>query len=374
MVHTNAQNVIETKAEGLTVKTVAKKKTQDGTSEFVQVFFNYDHPREGGKIRGAANFKIHNVAHNRGMNRTERGKITAPTIFNDESIIAEKKRTQKTGYVRKENVKDPRVGQSEARVLRSLELKTKPKDDDVTIQTLEKGDFVTVLDVSDDEEWYYVAAGGSSGFFETIYMRLAELLAEKETRKAAGLGNLSRDEIFDRMMANNVIKWPEDDSKGYKPTCYYKVQYFPPRNPGDEVRHAKYSVVGLDECLSLETMEASSLGIESMIINLYNVYIGGGKIIPQYYISSAVVNDIKKIERPNELQEDLDRLGQNKELVEKLRRQLEESKSFTPAEAPADPSAGGVEKESDTNQPSLQDMLDGGPVMDNDGIPGLPEL
>ena len=348
MTKTNFKKVIETNAEGLKISQVDSKETEqkkdDGTIEkikYKKVKFTYEHPNEGGgKTRARPMFGTPALDQSRGI-KLDNFKLSAFTQFDTENedvnlFISDKSRTQIRGWVPQENVKIvTKSGKTFAKASRGGDLYAGAAEEDEVVASFEKGDVMNVEDQNDDDTWYLVAAGGQEGFFSTMRNKIAELLVGD---KRTGLSNESVDDI--RRKVKDPIYWPIDTEtgkmiEGKSPSAFFKCSYFQARpQEGKKESHARYYVPGLGN-LDMETMKKSALKLNSAVLLLVDVYIGAGKIIPQYYITDAVVVDISEIKMPNALEQELAEQSQDEALVAKLKKQLAESKKFeTPVNKP----------------------------------------
>jgi hypothetical protein len=215
-----------------------------------------------------------------------------------------------------------------------------------------------------------VAAGGQEGFFSTMRNKIAELL---HGDKRTGLSNEPLDDI--RRKVKDPVYWPIDTEtgkmiEGKSPSAFFKCSYFEARpKEGKKESHARYYVPGLGN-LDLDTMKKSALKLNSAVLLLVDVYIGAGKIIPQYYITDAVVVDISEIKMPNELEQELATQSQDEALVAKLKKQLADSKKFeTPVGKPVQTDDGGE----DLSKKEAADSMKGGDD-DDSGEPDFNDL
>ena len=103
-------------------------------------------------------------------------------------------------------------------------------------------------------------------------------------------------------------------------------------------------------------MKKSALKLNSAVLLLVDVYIGAGKIIPQYYITDAVVVDISEIKMPNELEHELAAQSQDEALVAKLKKQLADSKKF---EAPVSKAPTSDDNEDSSKKEAADSMNEG---------------
>lgn len=397
----NYQKVIDTNASGLKINAVNKKSTKDHNGnaiDYQQVTFTQEH--DG--FRGKPMYLGPPTKQPRGI-KVENNKGVGFTIFDHTdpavaSFISEKSRTQTKGWVSESDVKiTTKTGKTFAKAAADGNLKEAPDSDSEDTKEYSKGDLMEVEDekeTDDGETWYLVACGGQSGFFETMNIKIAELLASD---KRAGFSNEKPADILRKI--KNPVYWPIDPEtgnivQGKNPSAYLKISYFAP-NPkeGKKERYARYQVPGLDTNLDLETMKKSALTLQSSVLLLVNVYLGAGKIIPQYYITDAVVVDISEIKMPNVLQQEMDAISADEALVAKLKKQLAESKKFEApaprneeaAAAPA-PDSNAAEVEEDGDETTFDDLISNEPrkskaveniepTMEEDiEIPGLPDV
>lgn len=346
---TDFKKVIETQADGLKISQVDNKEIEqvndDGSTEkikYKKVKFTYEHAQGGSKIRARPMFTTPALEQPRGI-KLDKGKITAFTIYDesDENVncfISDKESTQTRGWVPQENIKIvTKGGKTFAKAARGGDLYESPDESSDVKASFDKNDMMNVEDQNEDDTWYLVAAGGQDGFFSTMKNKIANLLFED---KRCGFSNSSVNQI--KMKIRNPVYRPIDPEtgnpvEGKSPSTFFKCSYFAAR-PKEKKKesYARYQVptgAGNDPIyLDLETMKKSALKLSSAVVLLVDVYIGGGKIIPQYYITDAVVVDISEIKMPNEMEEELKRQAEDDSLVAKLRKQLAEAKKF---EAPS---------------------------------------
>ena len=382
MTKTNFKKVIETNADGLKISQVdskeADQKKDDGTIEkikYKKVKFTYEHPNEsGGKTRARPMFGTPALEQPRGV-KLDNGKVSSFTLFDTENedvnlFISDKARTQTRGWVTQEDVKIvTRAGKTFAKASRSGDLYSGPTEEDEVVAAFEKGDVMNVEDQNDDDTWYLVAAGGQEGFFSTMRNKIAELL---HGDKRTGLSNEPLDDI--RRKVKDPVYWPIDTEtgkmiEGKSPSSFFKCSYFSARpKEGKKESFARYYVPGLGN-LDLDTMKKSALKLNSAVLLLVDVYIGAGKIIPQYYITDAVVVDISEIKMPNELEKELAAQSQDEALVAKLKKQLADSKKFeTPVSKPVQSDGG----EDDSKREAADSMNDRGE--DDSSVPDFNDL
>lgn len=350
MTKTHFKTVIETNADGLKIAQVDNKeveqKNEDGTTQkisYKKVKCSYEHPQPGGgKVRGRPIFSTPSLEQPRGV-KYEKGKLSTFTTFDTTNpdvneFISSKERTQTRGWVPQENIKIiTKSGKTFAKASRGGDLYSGPNEDDEVVASYEKNDLMNVEDQNEDDTWYLVAAGGQDGFFATMRNKIAELL---HNDKRCGYSNKSVDDI--KRLIKDPVYYPIDPEsgkpiEGKSPSMYFKCSYFAPR-PKEKKKesYARYQVPGFSQCLDLETMGKSSLKLNSAVILLVDIYIGAGKIIPQYYITDAVVVDISEIKMPNELENELAQQALDEALVAKLAKQLAASKKFEAPKAKED--------------------------------------
>lgn len=405
---TNHRNYSQGK---ITLREIRKKETKDKITgndiKYLQVVFNYDHPVRGSHIRGNPYFEICPCTTPAGFIK-EGIKLSSFTTFdiNDPEVqdcIDIKERTEINGWVKVDKKVEVDMGIKSCTATALDEVTIYDScEDGKEISRVDVDTVMTVADQSDDGKWLLVKTGGKDGFFITLYHDIAQIIYDN--RAACGLASLSKlEDVKARMKA--PIYWHRDKDtgafiEGKNPSTYLKHTYFgaqPARGdkPAMSERYTDFRVPGSDESLGLDVLINSALTFRP-VVTLTNVYIGAGKITPQFYVTNAVVTDIKKIERQNMQQDTLDNYGQDKELVEKLRQQLEASKGFAEERRQesenSPPQHSTPVKESteappeEMNQtPNLEDMLSGGPKLEKvnleteDGgedidIPGLPNL
>ena len=406
MTKTNFKQVIETNAEGLKISQIESKdvdvKKPDGTVEKVKykkVKFTFEHPNDdGSSTRGKADFSLPQMDHPRGI-KMDNGKLSAFTVFDTSNedvnlLVTDKTLTQSRGWVPSENIKIiTKGGKTFAKASRNIELYSGPNEKDEVVASFDKGELMNVEDQNEEDTWYLVAAGGKDGFFSVMRNKIADLIIEDKVR--AGLGAVSDEDI--RRTVKQAIYWPLDKEgklvQGKSPSSYLKVSYFQARpKEGKKEGYAKYYVPGMGD-LDLETMTKSALKLNSVVVKLIDVYVGAGKIVPSYYISSAVVVDISEIKMYNELEDELAEQSKDEQLVAKLKKQLADSKKF---EAPviksnnanSDKNEAIKSLESNNDEggdaDDISDLLDNGPkevkkkdvktsLKTNISIPGIPD-
>ena len=391
----------------LTLKEIRKKETKDPNGnpiKFLQALMNYDHPVNGSQVRGSPYFELCPCTTPRGFVK-EGYKLSSFTTFDvDNEEVREcvdiKERTEINGWVKSDSKVEVDMGikSCTATALKEVIIYDGPESDN-KITSVPADTVMVVVDQNDAGTWLLVKTGGRDGFFTTLYNDVAQIIYDN--RAACGLASLSKlEDVKGRMKA--PVYWHRDKEtgafiEGKNPSTYLKHTYFaaqPPRGdkPAMSERYADFKVPGSEESLGLEVLLNSSITFRP-VVTLTNVYIGAGKITPQFYVSSAVVTDIKKIERAHMQQDTLLQYGQDKDLVEKLRQQLEASKGFAEERRSEGNSpqreevSNGVSEAETQAAPDLESMLTGGPKIekvnldsgaDNQeeeiNIPGLPTL
>ena len=387
----------------LTLKEIRKKETKDlngNVIKFLQAWMNYDHPVNGSQVRGAPYFELCPCTTPTGFVK-EGYKLSSFTTFDveDEEVrdcIDIKERTEFNGWVQsnKDVEVDMGIKSCTATALQEVIIYDSPESEN-RVTTVPAGTVMIVVDQNDTGTWLLIKTGGKDGFFTKLYNDVAQIIYDN--RAACGLASLSKlEDVKGRMKA--PVYWHRDKEtgafvEGKNPSTYLKHTYFnaqPARGdkPATSQRYADFKVPGSEESLSLEVLLNSAITFRP-VVTLTNVYIGAGKITPQFYVSSAVVTDIKKIERAHAQQDTLLQYGQDKDLVEKLRQQLEASKGFAEERREMSPVRQPVTEESeikDHGTPDLESMLTGGPKIekvilgkdddqeDEINIPGLPNL
>lgn len=376
---TNHQNYSQGK---LTLKEIRKKETKDGTGniiKYLQAVFNYDHPINGSTIKGNPNFEICPVTtpigfvkENYKLSSFSTFDITDPEV---QDCIDIKERTQIKGWVKCDDNVELKMGikNSVATSKAKIDVYNSPDDDGKVVSSVEENTVMQVENQNDEGTWLLVVTGGKEGFFSKVYNDVAKIIFDN--RAACGLASLSKlEDIKSRMKA--PVYWHRDKEtgafiEGKNPSAYLKHTYFsaqPARGdkPAMSERYADFKTpLTGDEKLSLDILMNSALTFRP-VVALTNVYIGAGKITPQFYVSSAVVTDIKKIEKVHQQQGTLERYSKNKELMKKLEEQLAASKGFTEERKQEQDN---IEKSRSTpdsplqegSQQNLQDFLSGGP-------------
>lgn len=388
----------------LTLKEVEKKETKDKETgkliKYNYVKFNYDHPVNGGIVRGYPYFEICSCTTPRGLVK-EGYKLNSFTIFdiNDPEVrdcIDIKERTEIEGWVKKTDDLDVKIniGSATALVLNEVNIYDEPDSDNV-LSTIAKDTILTITDNSEDSNWFLVKTGGKDGFFTQIYHDIARIIYDNKVK--CGLGSLkSIEETKGKMKP--PIYWHKDESNNFvkdkKPSTYLKYKYFGPKpatndKPASKENYVDFKAPGTEESLDLKILLNCSLTFKP-VIQLFNVYIGAGKITPQFYVNSAVVTDIEQIEYQYLQEKTLNEFSKDTDLVKKLQRQLEASKFFKDKAEPlaieksSNEVDGGIETDSEETV-NLENMLSAGPKsikvnLDDDeddddiNIPGLPSL
>tara|TARA_R110001632_G_scaffold20062_1_gene60452 strand:+ start:248 stop:1447 length:1200 start_codon:yes stop_codon:yes gene_type:complete len=386
----------------LTLKEIRKKETKDHNGnviKFLQALMNYDHPVNGSQVRGAPYFELCPCTTPTGFVK-EGYKLSSFTTFDVENeevrdCIDIKERTEINGWVKsnKDVEVDMGIKSCTATALQEVIIYDSPESES-RVTTVPADTVMIVVDQNDTGTWLLVKTGGKDGFFTKLYADVAQIIYDN--RAACGLASLSKlEDVKGRMKA--PVYWHRDKDtgafvEGKNPSTYLKHTYFnaqPARGdkPAMSQRYADFKVPGSDESLGLEVLLNSAITFRP-VVTLTNVYIGAGKITPQFYVSSAVVTDIKKIERAHAQQDTLLQYGQDKDLVEKLRQQLEASKGFAEERREMSPTRQPATEESEIKAhgtPDLESMLTGGPKIekvsldidnqdDDIQIPGLPTL
>jgi len=404
MTKTNFKKVIETKAEDLSIEKVEKKEFLDeaGTKiTYKQVKCVYSHPQDNGsKVRARPNFALQaEIEQPRGLKFGLKNKLSAFTVFdtNNEDLklfISSKEKTQSRGWIPDENVKIiTRGGKTFAKASRDGQLFSSPSEEEESVLSFEKGDVMTVEDqkeVDDDNTWYLVSAGGQEGFFSTMANRIAELI---HADKRCGLEALSLSDV--RKKIKDPIYYPVDKETnkpidGKSPSMFFTCSYFAVSERNKKENYVKYKVPGLPDHLDLQTLTKSAFKLKSIVIQLIDIYIGGDKIVPHFYITEALVNDISEIKITDELDEEMKATEEDSELVAKLRKQLAASKKF---EAPHVPEVkdeaiaslnGNTEEKDEEDNQNFNDLIGNEPkesklgdlkptMKSNVVIPGLPD-
>ena len=398
--------------QNLVIRDIRKRETNDKNTgnviKFLQVYFNYDHSNNGSSIRGNPSFEL--CIFNTPIGFIKEGfklssfstvDITDPEVQNCVDI---KERTQISGWLKRNDKVELDMGIKTCHVttLDTVTIYDSPSEDAKEIGKPERDTVMIVDNQSDDGKWLLVKTGGRDGFFTKLYDSIAKIIYDN--RAACGLASLAKLEDVKARMKSPMY-WHRDKEtgcfiEGKNPSTYLKHTYFAPQpargdKPAMSERYVDFKIPGSDESLSLEVLLNSSLTFRP-VVTLTNVYIGAGKITPQLYVGSAVVTDIKKIERVHQQQNTLDAYSQDKELVERLKKQLEATKDYTAnhynerdrsesSNSPSRFSSASAAPETEENTTDLEAMLSGGPVMetltiskeDDDeeiNIPGLPSL
>ena len=295
----------------LTLKEIRKKETKDHNGnviKFLQALMNYDHPVNGSQVRGAPYFELCPCTTPTGFVK-EGYKLSSFTTFDVENeevrdCIDIKERTEINGWVKsnKDVEVDMGIKSCTATALQEVIIYDSPESES-RVTTVPADTVMIVVDQNDTGTWLLVKTGGKDGFFTKLYADVAQIIYDN--RAACGLASLSKlEDVKGRMKA--PVYWHRDKDtgafvEGKNPSTYLKHTYFnaqPARGdkPAMSQRYADFKVPGSDESLGLEVLLNSAITFRP-VVTLTNVYIGAGKITPQFYVSSAVVTDIKKIER-----------------------------------------------------------------------------
>jgi hypothetical protein len=371
-----------------------KRPIPGGTGEYVSLAVTY----EINGVRTSPKFKVPQCQLVKFM--MENGKCTGRVNWDTSDpqvakFIAEKSRTQIKVWVKGSDGKlTSKNGKTYYKALSEGVFKDAPNDEAEDVKAYEKGDLMEVEDekeTDDDETWYLVAVGGQSGFFETMNQTIAELLVGD---KRSGFSDKKVDEVL--AMIKKPVYWPVDENgeiiKGKQPSMYQKYTYFRAKD-GKPERYVNMRVPGQDKPLDLDTIMKSSLTLYSSVMLLTNIYIGAGKIIPQYYVTDTIVVDISEIKMPNALESELEEISADEELLKKLNKQFKESKKFEvpsprveEAQAAPAPDSNGAEVEEDGDETTFDDLISNEPkkskaveniepTMEEDiEIPGLPDV
>ena len=337
---------------------------------FKQALIDYDHPNSA---RGKPSFEICKVTYPMGINK-EDYKLTGFATFDLEDpdvldCIDDPERTMVTRFGRK---KDFKVSMKNGTATAKKDTQLYEEADGEVMSEIEKDTVLIYEDETDDEEWVQVKVGGKAGFFHLVMNEIAELLFEN--RASIGFPSLKNaKDVLSKM--KSPIYWHRDKETGNinmskRPSSYLKNSYFAPRppkdgQPGSKESFVTYSVPGMNENLSLDTMAKSSITVKP-VLTLTNVYIGAGRFTPQFYVTSGVVYSVDEInrERVNEQQDTMNEASNDEALVKKLKEQLAASKNYaapvSPMASPSSEDHGEVVPEN-TATPSLAEMLDDGP-------------
>jgi len=230
---------------------------------------------------------------------------------------------------------------------------------------LDENTHVEVLGKSDDNTMLQIKTGGTEGFFYKVKKDIAKMVFDNKVR--CGMGSKSyedilaivRDPIYYNRDKNGEINMDKD------PSSFMKVTYFPPNaSKGTEESVAKFSLPMINEDLDLPTLQSKRITCIPCLQLLY-VYIGSGKILPQFYIKSAVVTsieDFKKINR-NVQQSTMSSLTTDVKMMEKLKEQVAKMK-LSPVKTPVDVDASNTNMEPTTTSPmGIEKFLETGPTL-----------
>ena len=245
-----------------------------------------------------------------------------------------------------------------------------------TVKTLiDKGMKVEVLGKSSDGKMLEVKSGGSEGFFSKLKQDVARIVFDNRVR--CGMASKSyedilavvRDPIYHAREKTGELVLDKD------PSSFMKVTYFPdnPKN-GKSESVAKFSVPMGDNKshdLDLNTLQSKSITCIPCLHLLY-VYIGSGKVLPQFYITSAIVTAIDdfKTKRKTQQQSTINSLSNDTAMMEKLRAQVEKIKlspvhagNDSPPEETSQNSEAGGSVSNDSGGQSLEAFLESGPTL-----------
>ena len=247
-------------------------------------------------------------------------------------------------------------------------------DSGSTVKTLlDKNVSVEVLGKSSDGSMLEVKSGGNEGFFYRLKRDIARIVYDNRVR--CGMASKSYDDIL--AVVRDPIYYAREKTgelvTDRDPSSFMKVTYFAEnKERGREESFAKFSVPLGDESqvLDLNTLQSKSITCIPCMHLLY-VYIGSGKVLPQFYITSAIVtsiDDFKKKSR-TQLQGTLNTLSKDTAMMTKLKEQMEKIK-LSPVHAaapePEQATQPSQEDEGGSAEPagqSIQDFLESGPTL-----------
>lgn len=247
---------------------------------------------------------------------------------------------------------------------------------DVVKTLFEKNISVEVLGKSSDGNMLEVKSGGNEGFFVKLKKDIARIVHDNRVR--CGMPSKSYEDIL--AIVRDPVYYAREKTgeliHDKEPTSFMKVTYFPD-NPkyGKSETFAKFSVPmgeGANYDLDLNTLQNKSITCIPCLHLLY-VYIGSGKVLPQFYITSAIVtsiDDFKKRQRVQQ-QNTISSLSRDTAMMSKLREQVEKIKV-----SPVKPEEPDVEASQDGSAPdasnssgedgggvSIADFLESGPTL-----------
>lgn len=377
----------------LTVDKVEKKKTKDqngGDVNYVKVTMKYDHPVGSGTTRGKPTFELCECQSPRGLQKKGyklSGLVTFDINNKDDTIRQEvldcvdtEERSQITGWIKCDDLVEikGRVAPV-ATTIGEVSVHLNSDDSSTVITTIPTGTTLPIEKETDDGVWLLIKYGGSNGFLSQLYNDMAKIVFDN--RNACGLQLDTLDKV--KTIMKNPVYWHRDpetnkfmDNK--LPQTYFKYTYFQATPATDSApakpeRYVDFKVPGTNESLNLEVLQRSAIKFRPAIY-LSHIYVSTKEIIPQIYISSAVVTGVSKIEREHIQQETLSKYTQNKEMLERIKKEVEASKEYvatTPTrpveeESPA-PTGGDHGQNHDQVQSEIKDvasMLEGGPVQE----------
>lgn len=378
---------------------------------YKRLYFDIKH--DNGKVKGwgKPNVELWPMTFPRGISFDDKtNKMVGWATFdqNDSDIlkgIEIPEMTEASGWVKQEEMTYKKISFKVDHGIAKIDcnILSSPEDENSVVFKLSEGQEVIIED--QQEDYYLIKTIGKKGFFDKFYDDIADLLFENKS--ALGLGDIrTASQMKDKL--KSPVWFPREEETGKiiqskSPSSWFKLTYFPAKSASGTKRASSERIanfiipIGKDsdgkpmyKSLSKEQLACKSITCIPRI-TVTNIYVGAGGIRPQMYITDAVVLDMEDVSGPPLQQEEtLSGLLDNKDLLEKLGKQFEESlgmvaeikNSAAVEEEPVKININIEEKgnKDDKDQEyNLQRVLEGGPVMttetiDIDDIPGLPEI
>lgn len=246
------------------------------------------------------------------------------------------------------------------------------------MSVLTKGMEVEVIGKSEDGNMLNIKTGGEDGFFATIKKDIAKMVFDNKVR--CGFGSKSYEDIL-AIVRDPVYYGRDKQGKlvhGKDPSSYMKVTYFPD-NPskGMSEKVADFTVPAAENScnLDLQTMQNKSINCIPCLQLLY-VYIGSGKVLPQFYITSAIVTSVDDFKSSRKVvqQSTMSSLMTDAAMMEKLKEQVNRLK-LSPVKDDSDNQESSASEGGSKKSETIESFLESGPTLhdadlDND-IDGL---
>lgn len=369
------------------IKKQEKKDKEGKTIKFNQVFFEYEHPINGKNVKGLPYFELSLCTAPNGIkldDSSEYPRLKAKYFFdiNDEDVVKcvdVVERTEVNGWIKVDEKVKMKFGVKGAVVttLDEVEMFTEPNGDE-SVAKIESGIVTPVLEQNDDASWVQIKTGGKDGFFNKLYDDIAAFLWEKKSELNSLPSDIKTYQDLRNRMGTGVYWYRDDDGvilPDRNPCMFLEHIYFPPRAATAEkaakpLSYVDIKVPGVEDKLTLPQLSNNSITLQP-VVRLLNVYIGSGKIIPKFTVSSGICLDINPIEKVHQQQEEINKLSKDSELVEKLKQKLNLCKT-TDDETPSVPVVEKTDTEVKDNgvvmkeeEPvNMESMLTGGPKLE----------